>query len=168
MQPDHADSSSIETLYRQHGSQLVLFASALTGERSRAQDMVHHVFLKLLERGSLGEATDARAYLFASVRNAVLNDAKVRTRHVPLEPESAWFDPPDRDYAAERNLRRAIGALSEDQREVVVLHIWGDLTFFQIAQVLSVSPNTAASRYRYALARLRDAMSAREEPCANA
>jgi len=168
VQPDHADSSSIETLYRQHGSQLVLFASALTGERSRAQDVVHQVFLKLLERGSLGHATDAKAYLFASVRNAVLNDAKARARDVPLDPESAWFDPPGRDYAAERNLRRAIGALSEDQREVVVLHVWGELTFFQIAHVLGLSPNTAASRYRYALARLRDEMSAREEPCANA
>lgn len=167
MQPADADRSTIETLYRQHGAQLLLFASALTGERSRAQDVVHQVFLRLLERGSLRHATDAKAYLFTSVRNAVLNDAKVRVRDVPLEPESAWFYPPDRDYAAERNLRRAIGALPEDQCEVIVLHIWGELTFFQMAQVLSVSPNTAASRYRYALARLRDAMSAREEPCAN-
>jgi RNA polymerase sigma-70 factor (ECF subfamily) len=163
VEPAGADKSTIEKLYRQHGTQLVLFASALTGERSRAQDIVHQVFLRLLERGSVGDATDAKAYLFTSVRNAVLNDAKVRARDVPLDPESAWFDPPDRDYAAERNLRRAIGALDDDQREVIVLHIWGELTFLQIAQVLSVSPNTAASRYRYALARLRDAMSAREE-----
>ena len=162
MQPAEADKSTIEKLYRQHGTQLVLFASALIGERSRAQDLVHQV-LKMLERGSLGHATDAKAYLFTSVRNAVLNDAGVRSRNVPLDPESAWFDPPDRDYAAERNLRRAIGALGDDQREIVVLHIWGELTFLQIAQVLSISPNTAASRYRYALARLRDAMSAREE-----
>lgn len=165
---NHAERSTIEELYRQHGPQLVLFASALTGERSLAQDLVHQVFLKLLERGNLRHAADAKAYLFASVRNAVLNDAKVRARDVPLNEEYAWFDPPDRDYGAERSLRRAIAALSDDQREVVVLHIWGELTFFQIAQVLSVSPNTAASRYRYALARLRDSMSAREEPCANA
>ena len=163
MQPADADKSTIERLYRQHGTRLVLFASTLIGERSRAQDMVHQVFLKLLERGSLGHATDAKAYLFTSVRNAVLNDARVRARDVPLDPESAWFNPPDRDYAAERSLRRAIGALSEEQREVLVLHVWGELTFFQIAQVLSVSANTAASRYRYALARLRDAMSAREK-----
>ena len=163
MQPAEADKSTIEKLYRQHGTQLVLFASALIGERSRAQDVVHQVFLKMLERGSLGHATDAKAYLFTSVRNAVLNEAGVRSRDVPLDPKSAWFDPPDRDYAAERNLRRAIGALGEDQREIVVLHIWGELTFLQIARVLSISPNTAASRYRYALARLRDAMSAREE-----
>jgi RNA polymerase sigma-70 factor, ECF subfamily len=167
VQPTRADIATIEMLYRQHSPALVLFALALTDERSRAQDAVHQVFLKLLERGGLGHVVDAKTYLFASVHNAVLNDAKVRERHVPLNHETAWFDPPNRDYAAEMNLRRGLGALSDDQRQVTVLHIWGELTFAQIADVLGVSPNTAASRYRYALAKLRDTLCAQEEPCAN-
>ena len=167
MQPTHAEIATIEVLYRQHSPALVLFAVALTGERSRAQDAVHQVFLKLLERGSLEHAIDAKAYLFACVRNAILNDAKVRERDVPLNQESIWFDPPNRDYAAELSLRRALGALSDDQRQVTVLHIWGELTFSQIADLLGVSPNTVASRYRYALAKLRDAMCTQEEPCAS-
>jgi RNA polymerase sigma-70 factor, ECF subfamily len=167
VQPTRPEIATIETLYRQHGTALVLFALALAGDRSRAQDAVHQVFLKLLERGSLGHAVDMKAYLFACVRNAILNDTKVRERDVPLNDESAWFDPPNRDYAAELKLRRALAALSADQRQVTVLHIWGELTFSQIAGVLSVSPNTVASRYRYALAKLRDAMCAQEERCAN-
>jgi RNA polymerase sigma-70 factor (ECF subfamily) len=165
MQPTRADITTIEVLYRQYSPALVLFAVALTGERSRAQDAVHQVFLKLLERGSLCHATDVKAYLFACVRNAILNDAKVRERNVPLNQESTWFDPPNRHYAAELNLRRALGELSDDQRQVTLLHIWGELTFSQIADVIGVSPNTVASRYRYALAKLRDAMCAQEEPC---
>jgi RNA polymerase sigma factor (sigma-70 family) len=136
MQPTGADIATIEMLYRQHSPALVLFAVALTGERSRAQDAVQQVFLKLLERGSLGRPVDVKAYLFACVRNAILNDAKVRQRDVPLNQESTWFDAPKRDYAAELNLRRALGALSDDQRQVTVLHIWGELTFSQIADVL--------------------------------
>jgi RNA polymerase sigma-70 factor (ECF subfamily) len=159
--------ATVETLYRRHGPALVLFALAMTGERSRAQDAVHQVFLKLLERGSLADAVDVRAYLFPSVRNAILNDAKARERDVSLDSRSAWFDPPDRDYTAELNLRRAMASLSDDQRQVTILHIWGELTFSQIADMLGVSPNTAASRYRYALGKLRDAMCVREEPCAN-
>jgi len=46
-------------------------------------------------------------------------------------------------------------ALPVAQREVVVLHIWGGLTFEEVAQAIGVSPNTAASRYRYALEKLR-------------
>jgi len=167
MQPTNSEMATVETLYRRHGPALVLFALAMTGERSRAQDAVHQVFLKLLERGSLADAVDVRAYLFPSVRNAILNDAKARERDVSLDSRSAWFDPPDRDYTAELNLRRAMASLSDDQRQVTILHIWGELTFSQIADMLGVSPNTAASRYRYALGKLRDAMCVREEPCAN-
>lgn len=160
-------ATEIETLYRQHGSALLLFAIAIAGEKSRAQDAVQHVFLKMIESGMLARATDPKAYLFASVRNALLNDAKVRQRNVSLGDEAVWFSPPDRDYAAELSLRRALAALPEDQREVTILHIWGELTFSQIAEVLEISSNTAASRYRYALVKLREAMCAKEDSCAN-
>lgn len=116
-----------------------------------------------MQADALRRAVDARAYLFACVRNAVLNDVKERVRHVELEPDSAWFIPPDRDHSAERNVRRALQSLPEDQRQTVVLHIWGELTFAEIAEVLNVSPNTAASRYRYALEKLRELVGAQED-----
>ncbi len=163
-QPRNAE---VELLYRRHGGALMLFALAMAGDRGRAQDAVQRVFLRLLEGANLREVVDVRAYLFTSVRNAILNDAKVRRRSVVLEEESAWFEPPHRDYAAEFNLRRALATLSEDQREVVILHVWGELTFIEIAKALEISANTAASRYRYALAKLRQAMCAKENTCAN-
>ena len=161
------NTAEIELLYRQHGPALLLFAQAVTGERGRAQDAVLQVFLKLLEKGSLSQVVDKKAYLFACVRNAALNDSKLRDRNAPLDPDSAWFSPPDRDYAGEQNLRRALEALSSDQRQVMVLHIWGELTFSQISDLLDLSSNTVASRYRYALAKLRDSMFAKENSCAN-
>ena len=161
------NTAEIEFLYRQHGPALLLFAHAITGERGRAQDAVHQVFLKLIEKGSLRQVADKKAYLFACTRNAALNDSKLRDRNAPLETDSAWFSPPDRDYAGEQNLRRALEALPHDQRQVIVLHIWGELTFSQISDLLDLSSNTVASRYRYALAKLRDSMFAKENSCAN-
>ena len=163
MHPNRTEAAEIESLYRQHGAALLLFAAAITGEHSRAQDALHQVFLKLIAGGNLRHVLDKKAYLFACVRNALLNEAKVRNRDTALDPDStrfaaAWFTPPDRDYAAERNLRRALSLLPDDQREVIVLHIWGELTFSQIASLLDISPNTAASRHRYALAKLRESM----------
>jgi RNA polymerase sigma-70 factor, ECF subfamily len=159
--------AEIEVLYRQHGAALLLFASAISGDRSRAQDALHQVFLKAIENAGLRQAINKKAYLFACVRNAVLNDTKLRNRSMPLDADSAWFSPPDRDYAGERNLRRALGDLPNDQREVIVLHLWGELTFSEIGDLLGTSSNTAASRYRYALAKLRGAMVAKENSCAN-
>ena len=167
MQAFGTNITDVEWLYREHGSALVLFATAIAGERSGAQDAVHQVFLKLIEGGSLRQVLDAKAYLFACVRNAVLNDAKVRQRNVELDSESAWFNLPNRDSATELDLQPALCALPSDQRQVTVLHIWGELTFSQVADVLGISSNTAASRYRYALAKLREAMCAKEDFRAN-
>lgn len=161
-----ANAAEIELLYRQHGPALLLFALAITGERGRAQDAVHHTFLNLIEKSSLSRAADKKAYVFACVRNAALNENKTRGRTSSLD-DSAWFDPPDRDYVGEENLRRALSNLPGDQREVIVLHMWGELTFAQIGELLSISANTAASRYRYALTKLRDSMVAKEDSCAN-
>lgn len=168
MKKRQSDRARIEDLYREHAPSLLLFAFSITGDRGRAQDAVQQVFLRLLERGNLCEVMDAKPYLFACVRNAVLNDAKTRRRHAPLGPESTWFDPPDRDYSAELKLRQSLAALPEEQRAVMILHIWGELTFSEIGEVLAISSNTAASRYRYALSRLRDAMCAKEGCCAKA
>lgn len=161
------NTTEVEFLYRQHGPALLLFAQAVTGERNRAQDAVHQVFLKLIEKGSLSRVVDKKAYLFVSVRNAALNEGKIQDRNKPLDPDSAWFSPTNRDYAAEQNLRRALSALPSDQRQVIVLHIWGELTFSQISDLLGLSSNTVASRYRYALAKLRDSMFAKENSYAN-
>jgi RNA polymerase sigma-70 factor (ECF subfamily) len=156
------NTAEIEVLYRQPGAARLLFAAALSGDRGCAQDALQQVFLKAIENGSLSQAINKKAYLFACVRNAVVNDAKLQKQNMPLDIDSAWFSPPDRDYAAEQNLRRALLDLPQEQREVVVLHAWGELTFSEIGDLLGVSLNTAASRYRYALAKLRDAMFAKE------
>jgi len=161
------NTDEIEVLYRQHGAALLLFASTISGDRGRAQDALHQVFLKLIENGGLSQAIDKKAYLFACVRNTLLNDSKLERRHTALEVDSIWFSPPERDYAEEQNLRRALYALPTDQREVIVLHVWGELTFLQIGDLVGCSANTAASRYRYALAKLRSSMFVKENSCAN-
>lgn len=92
---------------------------------------------------------------------------EVAKRNVALDPDLAWFDPPDRDYVSELKLRQALSTLPDGQREVIILHLWGDLTFSQAAKVLDISANTAASRYRYGLVKLRDTMCAEEKANAN-
>ena len=165
--PPTINTDEIESLYRLHGAALVLFAAAICGDRSSGQDAVHHVFLRLMEQGRLEQVADVKAFLFTCVRNAVLNSARRHARSVAIDADAAWFEPPGRDYVGEASLRRALSGLTEEQRQVTVLHVWGELTFAQVAEVLGISSNTAASRYRYALAKLREAMTTREDPCAD-
>ena len=149
----------IENWYLEHGPALLLFALALTSDRGRAQDALHHVFLKLLESRSLDHIGDARPYLFSALRNTLLNDARQRARLVAMPPtDPAWFH----DHPDELVVRLALQGLPEDQREIAVLHVWGGLTFAQAAEVLGISPNTAASRYRYAIEKLRAQLAPKE------
>jgi hypothetical protein len=71
---DRSDADEIDSLYREFGSALLLFAVSITGDRSHAQDAVHQVLLKMIEDQNLGQARNKKAYLLACVRNAVLNE----------------------------------------------------------------------------------------------
>lgn len=140
----------------------MLFGTSIVGERSIAQDAVQQVFLRLIQDGNLSRVRDSKSYLFASVRNQLVNDSKVLGRSVELTSDSAWFEAPERDYVAEEGLRLALRELPDDQRQVIVLHIWGELTFSEIAEVLEIGSNTAASRYRYGLDKLRGLICSKE------
>ena len=72
--------------------------------------------------------------------------------------EDVWLDPALEEDEEAFLLRKAVEDLSDKLREVVTMKIWGGLTFAEISESLGISPNTAASRYRYALEQLAHAM----------
>lgn len=104
--------------------------------------------------------------LFASIRRAATDLARRDTRRVRREQawerdgESGWFEPAPGGGERSAEIERALRRLPADQREVLVLKIWGELTFDEIARQLEIPLNTAASRYRYALAALRQELTA--------
>ena len=66
-----------------------------------------------------------------------------------------WFEGTPEESAAERAAMRCLADLPVPQREVIVLKLWHDYTFEEIGELLAVSPNTVAGRYRYGLEKLR-------------
>lgn len=146
----------VQDLYREHGPALLAYAAALLGDRSAAEDVLQQVFLKLL-RGHAKLPEDPRPYLFRAVRNTALNLHRVRARNAPLD-EQRWLIHPAEAVEAGLALETALQQLPAEQREVVVMHVWGTLTLDEIAKLLELSPNTVASRYRYGLNKLREIM----------
>jgi RNA polymerase sigma-70 factor (ECF subfamily) len=73
---------------------------------------------------------------------------------LPVTEVGAEESPALDDYEVRRSIRLAVEKLPPNQSEVVVLKIWEGMTFLEIAEVLGESPNTVASRYRYALEKL--------------
>jgi RNA polymerase sigma-70 factor (ECF subfamily) len=146
------------SLYLREGAALLRVAFALLGCRADAEDAVQEVFVGLAGSRNLASVENLRAYLFTALRHAAAKMA-ARCKADRREPlPDALAAPQTQGLAAEAaaRLERALAALPADRREVVALKIDAELTFREIAAVLGISPNTAASRYRYALNELRD------------
>ena len=116
---------------------------------------MQQVFLKLLS-GRVTIDSSPAPYLFRAVRNGALNHIRGQSREVDLDDVVPWLESPCASRETVLALQSAIRTLPREQREVVVLRVWGQLTFDEVAAVVGVSPNTAASRYRYGLAKLRE------------
>jgi RNA polymerase sigma-70 factor, ECF subfamily len=95
-------------------------------------------------------------YLLRSFRNRALNHRRTLWRRVAREFESTrWFERAPDESPAERAAMRCLARLPAEQREVIVLKLWHGRTFDEVGELLGVSPNTAAGRYRYGLTKLR-------------
>lgn len=145
-------NENVQDLYERYGPALLAYGTSLLGDRSRAEDVLHQVFLKMIGMQALPK--DAPPYLFKAVRNGSLNAMRSGARLAALEHQE-WLVKPFGMIEAGLEVEKAMRDLPQEQREVVVMHIWGDMTLGEIAMVLDISQNTAASRYRYALDKLR-------------
>lgn len=112
-------------------------------------------FLKLLQGQALMPQMPV-AYLYRAVRNSSLNLHRDIRREVEMRDSETWFVGPDGHPEEALALQAALRDLPQDQRETVFLRVWGGLTLQEVADTLDVSINTAASRYRYALEKLRE------------
>jgi RNA polymerase sigma-70 factor (ECF subfamily) len=164
---DIPDDESWKDWFERHGPKLLLCARQWTRSLADAEDVVQDAFVRFWRRQrQLGGPP--QALLITSLRRAATDLARRNARRGAreeragggLESTEPIFETPlegdDRRHAIESALRQ----LPAEQREVLVLKIWGDLTFEQIAAQLGIPPNTAASRYRYALAALRETLTA--------
>jgi RNA polymerase sigma-70 factor (ECF subfamily) len=145
-------------LYDRYGAALYRVAFTLLGSRESAEDAVQEVFASLVRsRHMLAGVENLRAYLFAALRRAAVRIGTKRQAE-PLVGEVASPPALSLDVELAAKLERALAALPVEQREIVTLKIDGELTFAEIAALLGISANTAASRYRYALEKLRAAL----------
>lgn len=141
-------------LYELHAARMLAVARVLTGTLTDAEDAVQQTFLNLhLNRRALARADRPSAYAFGVLRNAA---HRIRERRRPTALVADVAEPTEEDGPDTTGLARALDGLPPEQREVVTLKVDAGLTFEEIGSTLDISPNTAASRYRYALERLRE------------
>ena len=148
------DLDNWQALLTRHRAALFLMARQYVSIREEAEDAVHDGFVKFWK--SRSQARDPLAYLFTCVRNAALDLRRRLGVHALAchEMSTPLLESPVEQAERRDRIEAALAQLPSEQREVLVLKIWSELTFAQIAEVLKIPLNTAASRYRYALQNL--------------
>lgn len=132
--------------------------------------MVQEVFLRALARSRWWFGLrNPVGYLYRAARNEALSRLRKHTVRVRAAAEltctAELLAPIDGALESAEEATRidaALLALPVEQREVVVLKVYQNLTFKEIARVTGASQNTAASRYRYALAKLKEILESEE------
>lgn len=148
------DLAWCERLYEAKARQLILYGRALGLSHSEAEDVLQETFAALIERR---EAPDQpEHYCLRAFRNRAFNFRRSLWRRLLRELESArWFEREEGETLQERAAMKRLAELPVEQREAIVLKIWHRHTFEEIGELLGISPNTVAGRYRYGLQKLR-------------
>src|SRR5215218_7535498 len=161
--PHDISDQSWRNCFEQLAPKLLLFARQWVSSMADAEDVVQNAFVRFWKHQPQA-GPEHYPLLFTAVRTSALDLLRSQERRTRREAdervEILREDTPSFDSGVENRehaeaIETALARLPESQREVVVLKIWGDLTFAQIAQTLGESINTIASRYRYALEALR-------------
>ncbi len=171
------DAAAFEALYERHRGGLYRYFLRQTGERGRAEELFQDVWVNIVHaRRRYQPSAKFSTYLYRLAHNRLIDDYRRRRGRVPVS-----FDDPDcpgeetlpdpRGPEPARELERreqterllaALAALPEAQREAFLMHEEGGLTLDQIAAAMGVGFETAKSRLRYAVARLRRELGERD------
>lgn len=154
----------LAALWQKHSPGLLLYARQ---KSPAAEDLVQTAFLSLARQPE--PPSDPATWLYRVVRNSAVSHWRQEQRRQRREQLAAgergeWFQPPQ-DAALDRaELREALTKLEPNERELIVLHVWGELTFVQLAEVLETSSSTAQRQYAAALARLKTILVGNSQP----
>ena len=155
-----------------HGPKMLLFARQQTRSHEDAEDVLQDALVKLVEKirneEFIGGPEAWQPYLYTTIRRLAIDLSrrddrrKRREDTVGTDAEEAsheafhpWFESDSSDDETRVQLEEKLKELPEKFAEVIIMKIWGDRTFAEIGEILDISQNTAASRYRYGLEALK-------------
>lgn len=156
-------TDALRNIYDKYGDYLLTLAMALLRDIHEAEDVVHDVFCSVIKSQTKIKAVGSlRPFLSTCAVNRARDILrKRRFKAVPLDRADPIIS--DRQSPADcaarseesQRINEALSEVSYDQREVILLRLYGGMKFKQIAGIQKTSVNTAKSRYQYGLNKLR-------------
>jgi RNA polymerase sigma factor (sigma-70 family) len=162
---------ALQRIYEKYLNYLLTLAMALLHNQSEAEDVVHDVFVSFAESAAEFKLMgNLKSYLTICVVNRTRDLIRSSVRESILvnkqESTEADFNRPENliiSTEESKRLNRAIAQIPDQQREVIVLRLKGQMRFREIAKLQGVSVNTIQGRYRYGLEKLRSFLNGEAE-----
>lgn len=151
------DRRTLETIFREHHAQCLVFAVHYTGNEHDAEEVIQQVFLRLWEkRNTIEIAGVVRSYLFAAIRNTAISNWRkenVRQKKEDIAGTFRFTDPVVQSpvWELERLYQKALEVLPERCREVFILSRQEQLKYAEIAEVMNISIKTVENQMGKAL-----------------
>jgi RNA polymerase sigma factor (sigma-70 family) len=172
------DPSAIETLITRHRSKVYTYILLTIKNQQLAEDLFQETFIKVIQSLRGGKYKDNGRFLSWVIRiahNLIIDHFRKEKQMNSISNDDTEVDLFNSKKLSDKNieeiivssqirseLRALINELPADQREVVLLRHYGELSFKEIADQTGVSINTALGRMRYALINLRKMITERE------
>ena len=142
----------------------MLFARQQSRCEADAEDVLQAALVRTWKTHRGAPDAQVVSLAYTNIRRCAIDLGRSNDRRKRREGEAvqergeliAWFELPEDDTS--RALQVAMAKVPEKFREVITLKIWGGQTFDEIGKTLEISPNTAASRYRYGMEALRKSL----------
>ena len=154
------DPAAVELIWDRYAKDLFAYLQAVLCSRQDAEDVLQAVFIRIVQKHHrLAKARRLDAYVYKIARNEAFRLIERRKKERSFENiNESWLtvsqEKPGPNDLAER-LQDALAGLPQSQREVIIMKIYRQKTFLEISRLLGISQNTAASRYRYGMEKLR-------------
>jgi len=159
-------SEELSALWQTHAAALLLVARGHCGTQApgTAEDCVQEAFISLASQKV--QPNNTSAWLMKTVRNAAIDAVRSQQRRVRREQTAAsvgrkWLEPVEATLTTESTtdqLKTALQQLDNTTRDIVIAHLWNDMTFRQIADACDVSAATAHRKYEAGIDQLRALM----------
>ena len=152
-------NQTLEAVITAELSAMYRYACYRLGERDAAQEVIQELYLKLHSK-PLNDVRNLRCYIYRALSNACSQALRERRKICFIDIDSlsdlTADDLHPADFAQEQTLiSRLLAALPDEQSEVIRLHLHGDCTFAEVAEILDLPLPTVKSRYRYGIEHLR-------------
>lgn len=170
---NRGDRDALRRIYEKYKDDLLRLAFALLNDMSLAEDVVNDSFLTFTESmGQIHVRANLKSFLTACIVNHARNVHQSRQRKKTVGLDRAEWVKSDSNGPEQtailneqyKLLNDVMAELPFDQREIIILHLRNGMRFKHIATLLDISINTAKSRYRYGLGKLRTLLNSEMEP----